>query len=213
MKQLINEIENMFKKENLTEGLIIEKKLDSVIRTLVKDIIYILKNEKDGEFELPSELYPEKDTYNFVHFMNEFTVELNIIFLDDLQNFMVDGNYYNEEDVLEINIEINPSNIKSQLQSIIGPLNELIAHELTHIKQHERGYQFPENEPELPIDYYSQEHELEAQKRGFARRAKKEKRSIESVIDDWFENNRSIHNLSQQEKEELIKKIVNYKFN
>lgn len=213
MKQIIFEVENLFEKENLTKGLIVEKRLDSVIRTLVKDIIYMLKKETQGEFELPVDLYPERDTYSFIHFMNEFTVELNIIFLDDLKNFMVDGNYYNEEDVLEINIEINPSNIKSQLQSIIGPLNELIAHELTHIKQHERGYQFPENEPKLPIDYYSQEHELEAQKRGFARRAKKEKRSIESVIDDWFENNRSIHNLSQQEKEELIKKIVNYRFN
>lgn len=213
MKKNIQEIETLFEKENLTEGLIIEARLDSVIRALVKDVIYTLKKETEGEFELPSDLYSEKDTYNFVHFLNEFTLELNVVYNTNIEKFRVDGNYYNDEDVLQINIEINPTNIKNQLQQIIGPLNELIAHELTHIKQHERGEQFPENEPELPFDYYTQPHELEAQYKGFKRRAKKEKRTMDSVIDDWFENNMDVHNLTPEEKFELVNRIKSYKSN
>lgn len=213
MKKVIQEIETLFEKENLTEGLIIEARLDSVIRALVKDIIYTLKKETEGEFELPSDLYSEKDTYNFVHFLNEFTLELNVVYNTNIEKSRVDGNYYNDEDVLQINIEINPTNIKNQLQQIIGPLNELIAHELTHIKQHERGDEFPENEPESSFDYYTQPHELEAQYKGFKRRAKKEKRTMDSVIDDWFENNMDVHNLTPEEKFELVNRIKSYKSN
>jgi hypothetical protein len=60
-----------------------------------------------------------------------------------------------------------------------------------------------------PLDYYSQQHEVDAQKVGFERRAKMEDKSVEEVIQDYLEYRQSIDNLSDSEKQELIGKLTN----
>jgi hypothetical protein len=40
-------------------------KLDSVVRSIVKDLVKVFKNNKEGVFELPEDLYPEIYTYSF----------------------------------------------------------------------------------------------------------------------------------------------------
>ena len=76
--------------------------------------------------------------------------------------------------------------------------------------QHESGYEFPED-PENPYEYYTQHHELEAQYNGFMRRARAEKRSLESVMDEWFRKNKKNHRLKQKHIDKLKKKIANFK--
>ena len=60
-----------------------------------------------------------------------------------------------------------------------------------------------------PFDYYTQQHEVDAQKVGFERRAKMEDKSVEEVIRDYLGYRQSIDNLSDTEKQELIGKLTN----
>ena len=60
-----------------------------------------------------------------------------------------------------------------------------------------------------PFDYYTQEHEVDAQKVGFERRAKMEDKSVEEVIKDYLEYRQEIDKLSDSEKQQLISKLTN----
>ena len=74
-----------------------------------------------------------------------------------------------------------------------------------------------ENRPDIidkddtmsPFDYYTQQHEVDAQKVGFERRAKMEDKSVEEVIKDYLEYRQEIDQLSDKEKQELIGKLTN----
>jgi len=202
-KKVINEIEPF----KLNENLIVESKYNSVVRNIVRDIIYFFKHQKEGEFRLPEDLSSEKDEYSFPQINNDFSIDLNLILSDDVDTFEIDADYYNEEDIIEITIVSNPNKKNEILQDLLKELNETIAHELQHIKQHESGYDFP-SEPKAPLKYYTQEHELDAQVTGFKRRAKIEKRSIESVAKEWFSKNVKKHGLNQNQVDIVIKKIL-----
>jgi hypothetical protein len=202
-KKVINEIEPF----KLNENLIVESKYNSVVRNIVRDIIYFFKHQKEGEFRLPEDLSSEKDEYSFPQINNDFSIDLNLVFSDDVDTFEIDADYYNEEDIIEITIVSNPNKKNEILQDLLKELNETIAHELHHINQHENDYDFPE-EPETPFEYYTQEHELDAQVAGFKRRAKIEKRSIESVAREWFNKNVKKHGLNQNQVDIVIKKIL-----
>jgi len=94
------------------------------------------------------------------------------------------------------------------LEELIGELNETIRHELEHVYQHQKGFEFPKREPKSPIKYYTQPHELEAQVAGFKRIAKLKKLPLIQVIRNWFNKNQSRHRLSPKEVETVIKKII-----
>ena len=91
---------------------------------------------------------------------------------------------------------------------MIGELNETLRHELEHIYQYQKGYKFPKKEPTSPIKYYLQPHELEAQRAGFKRIAKLQKKPLIDVIRNWFNKNQKRHRLSDKEVEKVIKKIL-----
>ena len=61
----------------------------------------------------------------------------------------------------------------------------------------------------LPFDYYTQQHEVDAQKVGFERRAKMEDKPVEQVINDYLDYRQSIDNLSDTQRQELIGKLTN----
>jgi len=79
------------------------------------------------------------------------------------------------------------------------------------MKQTIRGEYDAFDEPEKPYDYYTQQHELEAQYKGFKRKSKITKKPIEQVVDDWFEKYKEIHNLSDEEMEKVKDKIMSQK--
>ena len=85
---------------------------------------------------------------------------------------MITGNYIHEEDVIEIIVFYNPETIEKNLYFVIGELNDILAHELTHMNQGYKG-ELPSVEPNLtPFEYYTQKHEIESQVEGFKRVSK-----------------------------------------
>jgi hypothetical protein len=191
----------------MTESLITEGKYDGVTRELVKNVLSIFKYQKEGEYTLPEDISDEM-SYSFPQFDSEFTIELKLEVSDDVKTVDVDGAYYPEDDVIEITIISNPNLGRQTLEEIHFELNELIRHELEHIVQIERGDDIPKNEPKVPLKYYSQKHELQAQIAGFKRRAQKERKPLEDVIRSWFMKNKLRHRLSPKNIEVVINRIL-----
>ena len=196
--------------KNISEGLIVEGKYDSVVRHIVKDIVNIIRYGQSGDFSLPEDISGSHDmTYDFPQLDTNFSVELNIIEDDKMSDYKVDAEYYRDEDIIELTIILNPNLGRTLIQNLIGDLNEILTHEIVHIGQHEKGYDFPDEDEDLsPLEYYTQEHEIEAQFAGFNRRAKKEHRTIEDVMDEWFEKNQELHRLTSKEVEIVKEKIM-----
>jgi hypothetical protein len=195
--------------ENIKESLILEGKYDSVVRHIVKDIVNIVRYGQSGEFSLPEDISGSEDmTYEFPQLETNFSVELTITEDESIDYYKIDSEYYRDEDVIELGIILNPNLGRTLIQDLIGDLNETLMHEIVHIGQHEKGYDFPEDEDLTPLEYYTQEHELEAQFMGFKRRAKREHRTIDSVMDDWFDTNEDLHRLTPEEVEIVKEKIM-----
>ena len=69
----------------------------------------------------------------------------------------------------------------------------------------------PTREPKKPINYYSQSHELSAQRKGFKRRSKLAKFDYETLVRNWFEDNKHKHRLNPEEAEKVIQRIISEK--
>lgn len=172
------------------------------IRTVVIDILRTLKLNETGEYYLPSE---DGDEYNFKNLPFSFSVELHLFKDDTIENFIIDGNWVNGEDIVEIIITYNPTNLKKNLYNIVGELNEIVTHELTHGKQDSRGDIYENNKNLTPFEYYSQPKEVEAQKAGFKRLSKLRQEPYENIVKEWFDTHQKIHNLSENEVKGILK--------
>ena len=96
--------------------------------------------------------------------------------------------------------------------NIIGELNDLFAHELEHYRQNYTGeLETYDDENPKSLDYYTRPIELKAQVKGFNRLAKLQKRPFESVVKQWFETHKDIHNLNPKEQEFVISSILDLK--
>ena len=188
-------------------AIITEQKMNLETRQIVRDIIVVFKKEKEGNFELPSDLNKGEEFYNFSTIKNPFNIELDLIVDAGVPDYDVDADYYRDEDIIVITIITNPEMNSSSLYELVGELNEIVRHELEHVKQFERGYDFPK-EPRGRLNYYLQPHEIEAQKAGFRRRAKLENKDLESVIRGWFSRNITKHRLKPHQVEFLIKRLL-----
>jgi hypothetical protein len=181
------------------------------IRTIVKDILNIVKTKKEGEFYLPEEINGEHE-YSFINSKQTYSVELTLKSNDVIGGFSVEGYHSPSDDVIEIGIEYNPNTITSQLYDLVGELNEVLAHELEHSNQSYYGeFSQKGEEPETSFDYYTQEHEIPAQYQGFKRLSKLRQVPMGIVVNDWFKTHKDIHGLTPDEEKEVIKQILNYK--
>jgi hypothetical protein len=176
-------------------------------RTVVKDIINKVKNKKRGFFHLPN----GNDDYHFTNLPFTFTVELTLRVDVNIDRFKTNGYYVPEEEVIEVLVLFNPNKIQSQLTDLIGELNVLISHELEHGFQEYRGeFQKKSKEPKKSLPYYTQDHEIPAQYKGFKRLSKLTKKPLEVVIKEWFENNKDIHKMTDNEIKIVIGKVLEY---
>lgn len=201
--RVINEVEPV----KLNEGVINEGILDKTTRRLVRDIISFFKYQRSGDFSLPEDLSYDDEVYHLPGF-DSFTVTLKLISDEDIDGIDVDGDLYYDDDEVEIRITSNPKDGYSMLDELTKELNDVIRHELEHIKQISRGDKMPKREPKSPEKYYTQPHELGAQRAGFRKRAKSEKVDFETVVRNWFERNHHKHNLNPEQKERVIQKIL-----
>jgi hypothetical protein len=196
--------------EVIRKSLILEgASLREEIRTIVKDIVTIYKSKDEGEFYLPSDINGKVE-YKFKRF--DLEIELIIQPSDDVEDFLMNAEYYREEQIIAIIIAYNPEKKDQLLYNIIGELNELVSHELRHIYQKKYDtYDLDVEEPEEPLEYYTQPHEIDAQVAGFKRMSKITRKPFEEVVRNWFKTHRDIHNLTNDEEQEVIKKILEFK--
>jgi hypothetical protein len=175
------------------------------VRTAVKDIVNILKNGKDGDFMLPND---EGDEYQFINLPFSFSVELFIEIDNDIEKYKMNGQIV-ENDVIQIIIRFNPKTLKNNFFNIIGELNEIVAHELEHLYQDYRGERKYKTPPNDSFKYYTQPHEIKAQRAGFRRIAKLRKLPFNDVVKDWFEDHKEIHQMNDNEVNKVIQIIIN----
>ena len=204
--RVINEVEPM----KLNEGVINEGILDKTTRRLVRDIISFFKHQRSGDFSLPEDLSYDDSVY-YLPGLDGFTVSLKLVSDEDIDGIDVDGDLYYDDDEIEITIVSNPKHGYTMLDELTKELNDVIRHELEHIKQIDGGYKMPSKEPKSPEKYYTQPHELEAQRAGFRKRGKSEKLDFETVVRNWFETNSHKHRLNPEQKERVIQKILSQK--
>jgi len=194
-------------KDSISEGLITESKVDTITRQIVKDIINLIKFQRNGEFELPNDLRNDETTYRYSD-LPEFTVEVNVVESNDVDKFDVESEYYRDEDLIVINIVSKEGDRFTGLYELVGELNEQVRHELEHMIQYNRGDKMPRKEPKDPFKYYTQPHELGAQVAGFRRKSKLTKSDFEKNVRDWFKINKFKHKLNPDEVEKVIGKIL-----
>ena len=179
------------------------------IRKVVRDVITTFKKNKEGEFYLPEETSGEL-VYKFKRIKTPFSIELQIDIDDSLEDYKLNAAYWDDDDTISIRIKYNPKMKTTLLYDLVGELNETIAHEIRHIVQRQTGsYDLDIEEPEDSFEYYSQPHEIDAQIFGFNRLAKLSKKPFETVVRNWYERNKDIHQLTDDEAEKIINMILN----
>jgi hypothetical protein len=194
---------NIIKKKIILEGA----ELRQEIRTIVRDIINIFKNEDEGGFYLPNDLRDDEFKYDFPKF--DLELELTLQPSENVDDFLLNAVYYRNEGIISIVIVYNPKDKKTILYNLIGELNELVSHELRHIYQKTYGtHNIDVDEPEDPYEYYTQPHEIDAQVAGFKRMSQITKKPFEDVVRGWFEKNKDIHQMGDDEKENVIELIL-----
>lgn len=210
--KIINLIEpyDVDKIEKINEGRNEERQLDIVTRKLVQDIIQFFKFQREGQFELPEDLGEGEMVYNYPGF-DGFSISLDLELDDKINGVDVNADLYYDDDMIVVKIISNPNAGYTNLSELTDELNEVIRHEIEHIKQHSEGYKFPKKEPKNPEKYYTQQHELEAQRAGFKKKAKSTKSDFETLVRSWFEKNPHKHQLNQIQKEKVIQKLLDTK--
>lgn len=184
------------------------------VRTTVKDVVYKLKDGEEGSFMLPDEHGGE---YSFTNLPFTYSVDLTLKIDNDLDGFKINGDFSSAlednvpDDVVEIIILFNPKTLKKHFYDIIGELNDIVSHELEHAYQYFKGEHTYKESPPESFEYYTQPHEIKAQRVGFRRVAKLRKLPYKDVVRDWYENHKDIHGLTDDEIEKVIKIILNGK--
>ena len=178
------------------------------VRTVVKDIVNIIKQNEEGEFYLPEDVNGELE-YTLTNKKISFSVELTLRFNDIIGGFGVNGAYSREGDVIEIVVEYNPNTIKQQLYDLVGEINEVLTHEMVHLKQYYKGELEYEDIDAGSFEYYTRPHEIPAQHYGFKRLSKLRKLPLEDVVREWFRTHTTVHNLNPEEEEIVIQQILN----
>lgn len=196
--------------DNINESLIMEGKYDRIVRQIVNDILSVFKSKKVGGFSLPEDLRETDLYYDYPQFKKEFGVFVNFEQSDDVETFEVDGDLYYDDDTIEILVITNPNSGNEILNDLVNELNEVIRHEIEHIIQYDGGMK-RKKEPTDSEKYYMQQHELDAQKAGFKRRARREKNNMETLVRNWFKKYPHKHTLNPEQQERVIQKILSEK--
>ena len=192
----------------------LQKKGEQSTRKVVSDILKIIK-EPDAEeefYHLPDYFSGiDGDMYEFGEL--EFNVYVNVVEYESLEeSFIVDaemGGDYDDE--IYVTITIGPEFSTNDYEDLQMVLNDYIRHEIEHVIDATEGGDIESPDNLSPYDYYMQPHEVRAQKAGFNRRAKLEKKPVEDIIYDYLEYRQKIDKLSDEQKSNLTKTLSEHK--
>ena len=219
VEELVFQIKEHLKERGkiLLEGVIVESSVtDAPVREIVRSLTNIIKTRETRTYYLPEEITDgEKFEYEFKN-IPEFSVELNYdmdAMLED--DYKIDGKTVDDGFTIQIDLVINPNFFPAVMYDVIGDLNDIVAHELEHVYQ--EAWRRPKDEISngdnvTGKEYYKQPHEVPAELAGFRRVNKLRKEPIEKTIRDWFERNRNVHNLEDEDIDELTE-FLTQKYN
>ena len=130
-------------------GLINEAKTDLPVRSVVRDIINVVKNGGSDEFYLPEDISEEFRTdYEFPQLPFSFDVVLDLT-INDQTKYYLDASLLGD-DTIGIKLNLNSQDLPQKLYTLLGDLNDIIAHEIEHIYQ---NYGFREEKLEDYPEY------------------------------------------------------------
>lgn len=193
---------------------ITEQKVPALaIRTVIRDIITVLKSGKTDEVMLPYDLRGE-ETYQIMNFP-DFDVFLDIRQVDFEEipsgaDYSISSSYVSENQQLQILILYVPDRLSKSFSSMIANLNDDVAHELQHMRQDNEGRLDSKTYRGSKLGYFLQPDELEAQYYGFKRKSKSMGVPMIDLIDDWFENNAQRFKLSDKDVKTIKSAIMGY---
>lgn len=201
--KVINETSN-----NINESKTMSK-LNEVTKILVSDILKVITCEKEGHFTLP-EYFNQEDMVYTQSTMNGYTLELVMEMSEDVVDFEIDGDLYYDDDLIYINITINPNITEESMEDLTGELIETVRHEIEHIDQNNNGLRRTK-EPKGFEEYYSQNKEIGAQRAGFKMRSTEQNVDFETLVRNWFKKYPHKHELIPEQQERVIQKILSEK--
>ena len=182
-----------------------------VIRTIVRDIVQAFKDNDEGEFYLPEDV-SGNHYYNVPKLSSEIVIELTIEPDSEIDDYMINAEYFRDVDIFGITILYNPDNKQRSLYGIVGELNEVIAHELRHVHQKTKGtHDLCVDEPEDPYLYYTQPHEVDAQVHGFKRMSQITRKPFEELVKNWFDTHKDLHGMDDDDVNKVIQVLIDYK--
>ena len=216
----LNIINNRLIKEGkLHEEVYMARIAEKATTDVVKEIFDIVKIFDGGEemFILP-DYYTDVDGDEYEYGELKFNLELNIIENPEEDNFTIDAYMGGEfNDMIYVDISLSPNFNEKYSEHLCVVLSEYVRNQIEHVLQEidpERPDLPDEDQTQkslnlTPFEYYNQDYEVDAQKRGFERRAKMEDKSVEEVVKDYLEYRQHIDKLSSKEKQELISVLKN----
>ena len=182
-----------------------------VIRTIVRDIVQAFKDNDEGEFYLPEDV-SGNHYYNVPKLSSEIVIELTIEPDSEIDDYMINAEYFRDVDIFGITILYNPDNKQRSLYGIVGELNEVIAHELRHVHQKTKGtHDLCVDEPEDPYLYYTQPHEVDAQVHGFKRMSQITRKPFEELVKNWFDTHKDLHGMNDDDVKKVTQILIDYK--
>ena len=203
----------------ILEGVIVESSVtDSPIREITRTLVNIIKSRETGTHYLPEDISEDGETFEYdFKKIPLFSLEFNYQLDHNLEDeYKIDGKTVDDGDIISIDLTINPNFLPNVLYDLIADLNDLLAHEIEHIYQDawERPVSemdpFEDNPDDRPTgkEYYKQPHEVPAELAGFRRINRLRKEPIEKTIRDWFNRNRNVHQLNDEDIDELTEYLT-----
>jgi len=202
-------LNNLIEEDKTHTRKYMSKIAEKATTDVVKDIFEIVTLFEGGEeFTILPDYYTDKDGDDYRYGDLEFNVELSIVEGEQGENYVLDSSMGGEYgDTIYVDLLLSQNFNEKDYESLRIILSEYIRHELEHILQvidPDRPEIIEKDDSMKPFDYYTQEHELEAQKAGFEMRAKMEDRPIEDVVNDYIDYRQEIDKLTPKEKVMLV---------
>ena len=177
MKNIL--IENLIRriKTNILNESVFDKYATSITKIIVKGF----KNKKDV-----SELFVLERGGEEAEF------EVNVKFVESKNmddSYDISGSAGDED--IDIKIKYNPKYFPTVMNDFVSEIKETIVHELEHIGQHNfEDMHIKSKKTKNNFEYLISDKEVPAYVKGLIARANRSKKTLSSVMDEWFEENK-----------------------
>lgn len=172
--------------------IIVEGRYDAITTQLSRELINAIKSKsKKGEIEFD---FPVKRKISFDYFDDfEFTPEMTLSYnIKYDPKFKMGFDIYGQADdeSIELELIVNPINVRNIYSEIIPILKDAIRHEIEHIAQNILNRPESEKFEKIPQDdffrYLTAKHEIPAFVRGLYKGAKTKKITMGKAIDNFL---------------------------